>query len=122
VIATVAATLALLAGPPAPAAGAPPATAVGMSAREFSFGVYRTHVPAGRVHLNIHNFGEDPHDVQVRGPGGYRSSASPEIEPGDTISFRVRLRRPGRYLLICLQPGHAEQGMTAHLRVRKRRA
>jgi plastocyanin len=116
IAASLAATLAVLAGPTA----APPATAVGMSAREFSFGVYRTRVPAGPVKLNIHNFGEDPHDVQVRGPGGYRSSVSPEIEPGETLAFRVRLRRPGRYLLICLQPGHAEAGMTAHLRVRRR--
>ena len=40
-IATLAATLAVLAGP---TAGAPPATAVGMSAREYSFVVYRTRV------------------------------------------------------------------------------
>ena len=117
-IATLAATLAVLAGP---TAGTPPATAVGMSAREYSFGVYRRRVPAGRVRLNIHNFGEDAHDVQVRGPRGYRSSVSPEIAPGDTLSFRVRLRRPGRYRLICLQPGHAKQGMKAHLTVRKRK-
>jgi len=86
----------------------------------YSFGVYRTRVPTGRVRLNIHNFGEDPHDVQVRGPNGYRSSVSPEIEPGDTLSFNVRLRRPGRYLLICLQPGHAARGMKGHLTVRRR--
>ena len=116
-IATLATTLALLAGP---TAAPPPATPVGMSAREFSFGVYRPRVPTGRVRFNIHNFGEDPHDLQVRGPGGYRSSVSPEIEPGQTVSFRVRLRRPGRYLLICLQPGHAAAGMKAHLTVRKR--
>jgi plastocyanin len=119
VIATVAATLALLAGP---TAGTPPATAVGMSAREFSFGVYRSRVPTGSVRLNIHNFGEDLHDLQVRGPNGYRSSVTPEIEPGETISFRVRLRRPGRYLFICLQPGHAARGMKAHITVRKRRS
>jgi hypothetical protein len=119
VIATLATTLALLAGP---TAAPPPATAVGMSAREFSFGVYRRRVPAGRVKLNVHNYGEDLHDLQVRGPGGYRSKVSPEIEPGETVSLSVRLRRPGRYLLICLQPGHAAKGMTAHLTVRKRRA
>ena len=118
-IAELAAVLAFAAGP---SGGLPPATPVGMSAREFSFGVYRTRVPAGRVRLNIRNFGEDPHDVQVRGPGGYRSAVSPEIEPGDTLRFTVRLRRPGRYLLICLQPGHAAQGMKAHLRVPEKRS
>jgi plastocyanin len=119
VIATLAATLALLAGP---TAGTPPATAVGMSAREYSFGVYRTRVPAGRVKLNIHNYGEDVHDLQVRGPNGYRSAVSPEIAPGETLTFRVRLRRPGRYLLICRIPGHAAKGMKAHLTVRRRAA
>ncbi len=106
---------------PSPAAPARPATAVGMSAREFSFGVYRERVPAGRVRLNIHNFGEDVHDVQVRGPAGYRSSTSPGIEPGETLSFTVRLRRPGRYTLVCLQPGHLAKGMRARLTVRRRR-
>ena len=78
-------------------------------------------MPAGRVRLNIHNFGEDAHDVQVRGPPGYRSSTSPEIEPGETLSFTVRLRRPGRYTLVCLQPGHLAKGMRARLTVRRRR-
>jgi plastocyanin len=105
----------------APAPSAAPATPVGMSAREFSFGVYRQRVPAGRVRLNIHNFGEDAHDVQVRGPRGYRSSTSPAIEPGETLSFTVRLRRPGRYTLVCLQPGHLAEGMRARLTVRRRR-
>ena len=118
-IATLAASLALLAGP---TAGLPPATAVGMSAREYSFGVYTTRVPTGRVKLNVHNFGEDAHDLQVRGPHGYRSAVSPEIAPGETLSFRVRLRRPGRYLFICLKPGHAARGMKAHITVRKRRS
>ena len=112
-IALVAAVAGLLAGPPA-------ATRVGMSAREFSFGVYRRRVPTGRVRLNMHNFGEDAHDVQVRGPRGYRSSVSPEVKPGEDLSLTVRLRRPGRYLLICLRPGHASEGMTAHLTVRRR--
>jgi plastocyanin len=119
VIATLASTLALLAGP---TVGLPPATSVGMSAREYAFGVYRPRVPTGRVRLNIHNFGEDAHDLQVRGPHGYRSAVSPEIDPGETVSFSVRLRRPGRYLFICLEPGHAALGMKAHITVRQRRS
>ena len=103
----------------APAASAP-ATPVGMSAREYGFDLYRERVPTGRVRLNIHNFGEDGHDVQVRGPHGYRSSVSPEIESGENLSFTVRLRRPGRYLLVCTLPGHAAKGMKAYLMVRRR--
>jgi plastocyanin len=123
VIALVAVVTSLLAtaSPPTPTAAAPSATAVGMSAREFSFGVYRTRVPAGRVRFNLHNFGEDAHDLQVRGPHGYRSTTSPEVEPGDTLHVTVRLRRPGRYTLLCTLPGHAARGMVAHLTVRRPR-
>ena len=117
-IAALASALALAA---VPSGGLPPSTAVGMSAREYSFGVYRTRVPAGRVRLNIHNFGEDAHDVKVRGPYGYLSSTSPEIEPDETLSFTVRLRRPGRYTLYCTLAGHRARGMVAHLTVRARR-
>jgi len=93
-------------------------TPVGVSAREYRFGVYRAAVPAGGVALNVHNFGEDAHDVQVRGPRGYRSARSPEIRPGDTLRFEVALHRPGRYVLVCLKPGHLAHGMRAVLTVR----
>jgi len=95
-----------------------PATTVGMSAREYRYGVYRPVVRAGTVTLVLHNFGEDDHDVQVRGPRGYRSAVSPDVDPDETIRFTVHLRRPGRYLLVCTKPGHAAKGMTARLKVR----
>jgi hypothetical protein len=95
-----------------------PATTVGMSAREYRYGVYRPVVRRGTVTLVLHNFGEDDHDVQVRGPHGYRSAVSPDVDPGETIRFTVHLRRRGRYLLICTKPGHAKKGMTARLKVR----
>lgn len=95
-------------------------TTVGLSAREFRFGVYRASVPTGRVELVLHNFGEDDHDVQVTGPRGYRSAPSPNADPGATVRLALRLRRPGRYLLLCTEPGHLERGMRATLRVRER--
>ena len=115
-IASLAASLALLAGP---TAGLPPATPVGMSAREYSFGVYKTRVPTGRVKLNVHNYGEDAHDLQVRGPHGYRSAVSPEIDPGETISFNVRLR-PRPLPVHLPEAGARRRGMKAHITVRKR--
>jgi uncharacterized cupredoxin-like copper-binding protein len=93
-------------------------TPVGVSAREFRFGVYRETVPAGSVTLILHNFGEDDHDIAVRGPRGYRSATSPEVDPGGTVRFTVRLRRAGAYRLICTKPGHLAAGMKAVLRVR----
>ena len=94
------------------------AVPVGVGAREYRFAVYRPTVPAGAVRFNIHDFGEDAHDLQVSGPRGYRSSVSPDIAPGSTIAFTVRLRNPGRYTLICVKPGHAALGMRAVIRVR----
>ena len=94
-----------------------PGTAVGVGAREFSFSVYRASVPAGHVRLNVRNFGEDAHDVQVFGRRD-RSAVSPGVGSGEDLTFTVRLRRPGRYRLVCTKPGHLAAGMRATLRVR----
>jgi plastocyanin len=94
------------------------ATAVGVGAREFRFAIYRPVVPRGAVKLNLHDFGEDAHNVQVVGPKGYRSALSPDVLPGESLSFSVRLPRAGVYTLVCQKPGHLKKGMRAQLRVR----
>jgi len=94
------------------------AVPVGVGAREYRFGVYRANVPAGAVRFNVHDYGEDAHNLMVLGPRGYRSSVSPDVVPGQTLALRVMLRRPGRYTLICVKPGHAAKGMKATIRVR----
>ena len=92
--------------------------AVGVGAHEYRFGLYRTDVPRGAVRLNIHNFGEDAHNVLVLGPRGYRSAVSADVVPGEDLAFTVRLRRRGTYRLVCVKGGHAGRGMRARLRVR----
>ena len=94
------------------------AVPVGVGAREYRFGVYRPSVPKGSVRFNVHDYGEDAHNLMVLGPEGYRSSVSPDVVPGETVGFTVRLRRPGKYLLVCVKPGHAARGMKATIRVR----
>jgi plastocyanin len=94
------------------------AVPVGVGAREYRFGVYRASVPAGPVRFNVHNYGEDAHDLQVVGPHGYRSSVSPDVVPEQTLAVTVMLRKPGRYTLVCVKPGHAARGMKATIRVR----
>lgn len=94
------------------------ASVVGVSAREYRFAIYRPVVPRGLVRLNVHDFGDDAHDVQVVGPHGFRSSVSADVESGANLSFTVRLRRPGVYTLLCRKPGHLASGMRAQLRVR----
>ena len=101
-----------------PVAVAALATQVGIAEREWSVSSYREAVQRGRVTFNVHNYGEDPHDVAVKGPGGYRSTASGPIRPGADGSLRVRLDRPGTYTVYCTLPGHAARGMRATIRVR----
>ena len=102
---------------------APPPLPVGVGMREWSVAVYRTHARPGRVKLNLTNFGEDAHDLQVFGPAGYRSARSPEVAPfGGRETLRVTLQRTGTYRLLCMKPGHAGLGMRATLRVSRRPA
>jgi plastocyanin len=105
-----------------PAASAAPATPVGLGLREYHISVYRPTVHAGRVAFNMTNFGEDKHDLQVVGPGGYRSAVSHDVDPfGGRLRFTVNLRRAGTYRLLCVKPGHVALGMKATLRVVHRR-
>jgi uncharacterized cupredoxin-like copper-binding protein len=70
------------------------------------------------VRFNVHDFGEDAHNLMVTGPKGYRSAVSPDVVPGENLAFTVQLKRPGRYMLVCVKPGHAARGMKAAIRVR----
>lgn len=94
------------------------ATNVGVGAREWRLSVYTTEVKRGLVSFNVHNFGEDPHDLRVRGPQRFRSPRMPEVRPGENGSLVVRLPRKGRYALVCTLPGHEKLGMRATIRVR----
>lgn len=107
----------------ASAAALAAATPVGVSEREWSLAVYRTSVPAGVVAFNVRNYGEDPHDLAVRGPSPSRAlrGRTPEIRPAANASLRVTLRKAGRYELLCTLPGHAKAGMRTTITVRASR-
>ena len=96
-------------------------TPVGVGEREWRISLYRGHVPTGVVHLNTRNFGEDGHDLAIRTAGGRVLKSLPELEPGSTGSLRVRLRKPGRYVVFCSLADHESRGMHAVLRVKRRR-
>jgi plastocyanin len=113
--------LALAVAAPAVALGSSPrATAVGVSEREWRVALYRTRVPTGVVRLNVHNYGEDGHDLAVRNKHGRVLGAVPEVSPGEGDTLRLRLRRPGRYVVFCSLEGHEAKGMKARLTVVKR--
>lgn len=104
-------------------AATPPPVPVGVGLREYRISVYRPAVRVGRVVFNLTNFGEDAHDLQVRGPRGYRSRISPDVgAAGGRLAFRVTFTRPGTYQLLCPKPGHVKLGMRTTLRVTRRAA
>jgi len=85
-------------------------------ADEFRLNASRARVPAGPLHLQLRNIGEDDHDLVIRSRrDGRRVAASPEVHPGRGAEVRVRLR-PGRYLLFCSVADHEERGMRVELR------
>ena len=107
----------------APAGEAAPrsrATTVGVGLREWSVALYRPQVRGGTVAFKLTNRGEDAHDLQLRGPGGYRSRVSPVVPAGGRGELRAYLARPGLYRVICTLPGHERLGMRALLRVTRR--
>jgi plastocyanin len=95
------------------------ATAVGVAEREFRIAVYRRSVTPGTVRFNVRNYGEDAHNLVVRGPRDFRGAATPEIRSGQRATLTVRFRRPGTYRLLCTTADHLARGMRATLRVRR---
>jgi len=97
---------------------ASPLTPVGIGEREWRISAYRESVRRGRVVFNIHNYGEDAHNLQVFGPNGYKSRITPDIEPDENGTLRTQLLKRGTYRLLCVKPGHVAKGMRTTLRVR----
>ena len=97
-----------------------PPIPIGVAEREFRIAIYRPAVRPGRVSLNISNLGEDAHNLVVRSPSGRRMKTSPELKPGDRYALRLRLPRPGTYVLVCTTADHEQLGMRSRLKVSRR--
>ena len=114
--------LALVVGAGVPVASAfalpapKPPVAVGIAEREHSISPYRRSVPVGLVKLNIRNFGEDVHNLVIRGPRGF-ALTGPDVEPGTGTSWHVSFRRAGTYQLLCTRANHLSLGMKSKLKV-----
>jgi plastocyanin len=93
--------------------------AVGVAEREWGISSYRSKVKPGTVRFNVTNFGQDAHNLQIRGPGGYRSTVTADIRAHDHTTLTVVLRRQGVYRLICTKPYHVKYGMRATIRVKR---
>jgi plastocyanin len=113
--------VALLAVPAATAFALKPQTQptpVGVAQREFHITPYRRSVPVGAVKLNIRNYGEDVHNLVVRGPNRF-TAIGPDVDSGAGATWTVKLRRPGTYTLLCTRANHLKLGMKAKLTVVK---
>lgn len=118
------ALMAVMLGVPAVSAAAgdaaPRPTTVGVAEREHHITPYRRSIPAGLVKFNIRNYGEDVHNLVIRGPGKF-TKVGPDVDSGSGASWTVRLRRPGTYLLLCTRANHVALGMKSRIRVVKPR-
>ena len=98
-----------------------PRARVQVVAREFSLALSRPQLRAGRVTIELANFGEDVHDLRLRRRGGSRTYAIGEVAPGARAELSTRLA-PGRYVLWCSIADHRARGMQTVLVVRTRRS
>jgi plastocyanin len=110
---------ALLLSLAAPAAAKAPVTAVGVSEREFHISPYRTSVAPGTVKFNVHNFGEDTHNLVILGPKGF-VAVGPDVDSEQNASFTVKLKTQGTYTLLCTRADHAKLGMKTRFKVKKK--
>jgi hypothetical protein len=94
----------------------PPATSVGVGAREFRLAAYRTSVPHGVVRFNLANYGEDRHDLVVLGRDDRELARSGEVRAGQRTTVQLRLA-PGRSRLVCDVADHEARGMRTSIRV-----
>jgi plastocyanin len=100
-----------------PAQAAAPLNRVQVVAVEFHYRLSRVRVPAGPVRIELANFGQDEHNLQLRRVGTSKVYAVPSALPGQRQTVTLRLK-PGLYVLKCTIADHAMRGMKAHLRVR----
>ena len=103
--------------PTAPPTTTPPATRLGVVAREYSLTLSKMTVGSGDATIQLQNFGEDPHNLRVeRVDASGTSTDFPLTQPHTQQSETVTLG-PGTYKLYCTLPGHDAAGMHATLTV-----
>jgi plastocyanin len=102
----------------ASAARRPPARAL-VYAQEWSLWASRSHVPAGRLIVQLWNRGQDAHDLAIRRLDARGAMVASAQTVGVAQSGQLRQAtwtlRPGTYELYCTMPGHLKAGMHARL-------
>ncbi len=104
-------TLATGPAKPKPRPKVNPTVAVRVVARDFSYVLSRTAVPAGRVRFTVVNRGAVAHDFAI----GTRKTRL--LQPGRSAVLPVTFARGGKVAFRCTVPGHAALGMRGTLTV-----
>jgi len=86
------------------------AATVGVTGKEFKFGLSTKTVKHGSVTFKFTNKGKLKHDFKIAG------KKTKLVSPGKSASLTVTLKR-GKYSYICTVPGHAAAGMKGSLKV-----
>ena len=89
-------------------------TRVQVSVGEYWLTLSRLRVPAGRVKVEIVNYGEDPHDLKLKRIGGTHTYSISETPSGGRQVRTWRLS-PGRFHVWCAASDHRAKGMHAIL-------
>ena len=87
-------------------------------ADEFRFSLSRSRVPAGRVTIELANFGEDAHNFKLRRVGGTHVYTIGKTLPAARTTKTLRLWH-GRFKYWCSVADHEARGMKGTLRVRR---
>ena len=83
-------------------------------AKEYSFGLSRTHLKAGHAVIELANFGTDQHDLRLQRVGAHHIAGLGIVDPGSRADLNLKLA-PGRYLVWCSVANHRALGMRATL-------
>jgi len=115
-----AASLALGAGPAAGEDAPQAPNRMLVRATEYDLTLSRSEIGPGPALIQLYNGGEDAHNLQIRRQKGGPVHAVEELEPGETGSVELRLRKGVRYRLWCSLQNHRDLGMEAGLRVKRK--
>lgn len=97
------------------AAGARPPSRLQVVEKEYSLTLSRLRVHAGRVIIQVIDFGMDNHDLVIqRNARGSKPIRFRQLGSGDRITRTIVLA-PGRYTMWCSLPRHRALGMVAPL-------
>ena len=90
-----------------------------VTADEWSLALSRTKIAPGDSIVELHNRGEDAHDVRIKRAGRANYVPIPETGSEESNRIETRFKAGKRYVLWCSLDGHRELGMEAELRVAK---